>query len=111
MRIDQARRARQRQIIKEIASLDYALPGSIEQRRTRCGQPGCRCHSEPSALHGPYIVWTRKVAGKTVSRTLNDEQLTNYQPWLDNNRRLRQLVSELHDLTTDIVEDDHRNRH
>lgn len=110
MRIDRARRARQRQIIKEIASLDLALPGSVEHRRTRCGQPGCRCHAEPPALHGPYIVWTRKVDGKTVSRTLSKDQLAAYQPWLDNNRRLRQLVSELHDLTVEIVEDDHHSR-
>ncbi len=111
MRVDQSRRRRQRQIINEIAGFDFALPGSVEFRRTRCGQPGCRCHAEPPALHGPYIVWTRKVAGKTVSRTLTNEQLTAYQPWLDNARRLRHLVSELHDLTLEIVEEHHRSLH
>ena len=46
-------------------------------------------------LHGPYIQWTRAVGGKTVTKYLSEEQLERYQPWFDNARRLRKLVSEL----------------
>lgn len=110
MRVDPPARRRQRQIINEIASMDFALPGTVERRHNRCGQPGCRCHADPPVLHGPYNVWTRKVAGKTVTRHLSEDELADYQPWLDNARRLRQLISELHELTIHIVEERHRNR-
>jgi len=43
---------------------------------------------------------TRKVDGKTVTKLLTPEQLARYQPWLDNARRLRELVSELETLTS-----------
>ena len=71
------------------------LPGSLVERRTRCGNPGCRCHADPSQLHGPYLTWTRKVDNKTVTRTLSTEQAGRLRPLLNNARRLRELVSEL----------------
>jgi hypothetical protein len=76
-------------IAAQLAGLGLALPGTLMQRRVRCGwagcrchaEPpqlhgpywhcgwaGCRCHAEPPQLHGPYWHWTRKRAGKTISR-------------------------------------------
>jgi hypothetical protein len=31
-------------------------------------------------MHSPYHQWTRKKDGKTVTRILSDDQLTDYQP-------------------------------
>lgn len=98
------RRARQR-IARELARIDYALPGSVVERMMRCGSPRCaRCKTDPPQLHGPYIQWSRKVNGKTVSKMLSPEQAARYQPWLDNARQLRELVTELEALTTQTVE-------
>lgn len=96
-------RAQQR-ITAQLAKIDYALPGSIVTRMMRCGNRGCRCRADPPQLHGPYLQWTRKIDGKTVTRILSTEQLDRYQPWLDNARRLRELVRELEALTTRAVE-------
>ena len=60
--------------IAEIASSGRVLPGSILERRTRCGRQNCACHADPPKLHGPYWQWTRKVANKTVGRWLSEEQ-------------------------------------
>jgi hypothetical protein len=90
---------RRRQILDEIANLGYCLPGSVVDRTSRCGNPNCRCHTDPDYRHGPYRSWTRKVAGKTVTRNLNDDQLQRYQNWFDNDRRLKALVSELEELS------------
>lgn len=79
----------------ELAGIDYALPGSLACRYMRCGKPVCRCKADPPVLHGPYLHWTRTVAGKTVTRTLTDEQARRYQPWFDNARRLRELITDL----------------
>ncbi|MGO9973538.1 MAG: DUF6788 family protein [Solirubrobacteraceae bacterium] len=36
---------------------------------------------------------------KTVTRNLTPDQATRYRPWFENNRRLRQLTSELQALS------------
>ena len=89
---------RRTKIAAEIAALGLPLPGSLVERRTRCGNPGCRCHADPPQLHGPYLTWTRKVENKTVTRTLNPEQAQRLRPLIDNARRLRELVTELETL-------------
>ena len=79
----------------ELADIDGLLPGSVAVRYMRCGKRRCACQGDPPALHGPYIQWTRTVAGKTVSRYLSPQQLARYQPWFDNARRLKDLVAKL----------------
>lgn len=90
---------RRREIATEIATLGYCLPGSVNARYLRCGNPRCRCREHPDNRHGPYTYWTRKVSGRTVSRLLSAEQAERYQPWLNDGRRLRKLVRELEALS------------
>jgi hypothetical protein len=70
--------------------------------------PSCRCHADPSAPHPPFWSWTRKVAGRTLTRRLTEDQLRDYQPWFDNSRQLRALVNELEDLSLRMLDDDPR---
>jgi hypothetical protein len=92
-------------IAAELAGLGLALPGTLIQRHVRCGWAGCRCHADPPVLHGPYWQWTRKAGGKTVTRLVPDDQVADYRQWLDNHRRLRELVAELEDLTLAVADD------
>ena len=107
-----AQRARARRIAAEItarlADVTFALPGTLADRMTRCGHPGCRCHADPPRLHGPYHQWTRKKDGKTSTRILTDDQLADYGPWFDNHRRLRELLAELEELSLAIADADPR---
>lgn len=91
-------------IAAELAGLGLALPGTLIQRQMRCGWERCRCHDDPPELHGPYWQWTRKRAGKTVSRLVPDDQVDDYRQWLDNHRRLRELIAELEDLTLAVAD-------
>jgi hypothetical protein len=104
------RRARQRLTAAITALLDddqaFALPGSITQRYTRCGKPTCRCKADPPQLHGPYLQWTRTEHGKTVTRLLSLEQADRYRSWIDNTRRLRELLRKLEDLSVQTAEHD-----
>ena len=50
---------------------------------------------ESPTLHGPYLHWTRTVAGKTVTRSLTPDQARRYQTWFDNAHRVRDLLGEL----------------
>jgi hypothetical protein len=95
---------RQRQIAAEIAQLGLCLPGSLVERTTRCGSPRCRCHTDPSYLHGPYPSRIRKAGAQTITRTLSPAQLERYRPLFDNTKRLRELISELETLSAEAVE-------
>ncbi|HWD75419.1 MAG TPA: DUF6788 family protein [Solirubrobacteraceae bacterium] len=88
----------------QLAEVGFALPGTINVAMNRCGKPNCACHHDPPKLHGPYITWTRKVSGKTITRRLTPEQLERYQPWFENDRRLRQLTKDLETLSLHAAE-------
>ena len=104
----QARAARIAAQIAQAAQAGFILPGTLTDRMTRCGYPGCSCHADPPRLHGPYPQWTRKKDGKTLTRILTDDQLADYQPWFDNQRRLRALITELETLSQEIADNDPR---
>ena len=101
---DPGPQARAAAIAAELAATGLALPGTLIERHVRCGKPRCACHADPPVLHGPYWQWTRKVAAKTVCRWLGADQHDDYQPWIDNDRRLRELVAELEDLTLAVAD-------
>jgi hypothetical protein len=96
------------EITARFAGSGFALPGTVADRMTRCGHPGCRCHADPPQLHGPYHQWTRKKNGRTSTRILSDDQLADYAPWFDNHKRLRELITELEALSLAIAENDPR---
>jgi hypothetical protein len=96
--------ARAAGIAAELASLGLAPPGTLIERRVRCGKPGCRCHADPPVPHGPYWQRTRKTGGKTITRLVPEDQLDDYRQWLDNHRRLRAPVAELEALTRAIAD-------
>ena len=104
MKVTAKRRAEQRRLAAQLGEVGFALPGSLTVKAYRCGKQNCRCHADPPRLHGPYAFWTRKVDNKTVTRMLNDEELADYQPMFDNARRIRDLVSQLHELSLELVE-------
>jgi hypothetical protein len=96
------------EITARLAGTAFALPGTLADRHTRCGYPGCRCRADPPQMHGPYHQWTRKKNGRTSTRILTDEQLADYRPWFDNHKRLRELITELEALSLAIAEADPR---
>lgn len=112
MRLEQGQRDEARAIAKELAKIARSanvLPGSIAERRTRCGRAGCACQGDPPRRHGPYWHWTRKVANKTVGRWLSRELAQECRAWIDNDRRLRELVARLEAIGIERLEADQRN--
>ena len=87
------------------AAAGPALPGTLTVRSYACGKTRCRCHADPPLLHGPYAEWTRKIGGKTVTRRLTPEQLAAWQPLFDNARQMRELLSQIQELTLAIIDD------
>jgi hypothetical protein len=109
MKPDPAQRAEARQIATELARLARSadvLPGTITERHTRCGKPGCACHHDPPRLHGPYRHWTRKIANKTVGKYLTQHQAHDAQRWIENDRRIRDLLARLEQIGIERLEAD-----
>ncbi len=102
------RDAARRRIARELSTIGYALPGTLTVRAYACGKANCRCKSDPAARHGPYAYWTRKVGSTTKTRVLTEGQLEDYREWLDNARRLKELVAELYEVSVSIIDEDPR---
>ena len=113
VRVAPVHQAQARQIAAELAKIarsGMVLPGSIIERRTRCGHPNCACHADPPRRHGPYWQWTRKVAAKTICRWLSPGQHHDYKTWISNDRRLHELLGQLETLGAAALEADPRLR-
>jgi hypothetical protein len=101
-----AKRAQDRlaEILTELAHIGPVLPGSITDRRTRCQRSGCHCRAEPAVLHGPYRTWTWRPSGVPVTKTLTEEESERLAPYSVAHHRLRQLVSELEQVSLELIE-------
>jgi hypothetical protein len=84
-----------RALAAELAGLGFISQGSVVVRYTTCGKPGCRCQADPPRRHGPYYQWSRAVAGKTVSRRLNEGEAELYRGWIADRRRLEEIVAQM----------------
>ena len=87
--------ARHRTLRRDLDRIGLVLRGTIGKRMMRCGKPTCSCRADPPALHGPYYLWTRKVAAKTVTARLTPQQAALLQRWTRNMRQLDRLVRTL----------------
>jgi hypothetical protein len=105
--LDRQTRQETRQIASELAAIARTgeiLPGTLSHRAMRCGRAGCHCHADPPQLHGPYWQWTRKVKNKTITRWLSPQQATDCQRAIANDRRIRELLARLEQLTIERLE-------
>lgn len=89
-----------RVLTARLADIGFISPGSLVERTTSCGKPGCRCQADPPQRHGPYYQWSRAVAGKTISRRLDDRQAELYRDWIANRRQLEQIIAQMEDVST-----------
>jgi hypothetical protein len=87
-----------------LAEIGLFRRGSVQRRLMRCGKAGCRCQADPPKLHGPYYEWTRKVKGKTVTVRLTQEQAELMQQWIDNARRLEEIIADMESVSLRLTE-------
>ena len=94
-----ALRARRRELAAAIAEIGFTAAGTVLQVRTVCGTASCACHTDPGKRHGPYWQHTRKVSNKTVTRRLTPAQAALYTEWIENGRKLRDLLTQMQQLS------------
>lgn len=93
-----------RSLAAELAKIGFIIPGGLVARRTSCGKAGCRCQSDPPQRHGPYSQWSRAIAGKTISRRLNEAEADLYRDWIADRRRLAQIISQMEEVSACAAE-------
>ena len=97
---EQIVRTRAAQLMEQVQSLGLLLKASVVRRRFRCGKPGCRCVS--GYLHQDMIV-TRRVSGISQTIRVKQGRETEALAWLENWRRLKQILSRLTDVEMRIL--------
>ncbi|MGH3281295.1 MAG: DUF6788 family protein, partial [Trebonia sp.] len=93
-----------RALAAELSEIGFISPGSLVVRETSCGKSGCRCQADPPRRHGPYYQWSRAVAGKTISRRLNEGEAELYRSWIANRKRLEAIITKMEKLSADAGE-------
>lgn len=63
-RIEEYESERQ-QLREKVATVGDMRRGSVVETFRRCGKKTCACAAEGHPGHGPYYLWTMKLAGKT----------------------------------------------
>ena len=84
-----------------------ALP-SIHYPMTTPGT-GCELHAQISEKDSDtrHWHWTRKIANKTVGRYLTHDQAHDAQRWINNDRRIRELLARLEQIGIQRLDADH----
>ena len=95
MRIHELER-RVEQIKAELAGLGLARPGTLYERTSVCGKPGCRCvRKDRPVRHGPYHYLSYSFDGRSHTEFVAKSRLAEVQGEVANYERLTALVKEL----------------
>ena len=78
-----------------VLEIGIAIPGTIRETYLICGKDNCKCAGSDRDRHGPYYFWNRKVGGKLTSKSVNSDQLHQYEEWISNRRQLEQVVEAM----------------
>jgi hypothetical protein len=94
--------------LKKLATSQPVLAASLVTIAKHCGRPNCRCHNGGPKHAGQYL--TCKVEGKTRTTYVPLDLLPDVRSWIDNHRRLQQLLREIHLLSLALVRTHARHR-
>jgi hypothetical protein len=84
---------------RELQHLEFFCKGTVLERRMKCGQAVCPCHTDPAKRHGPYWEWTYKAQAKTVNVRLSPEAGPIYKAASVQYRSLRSLLNRMEQLS------------
>lgn len=87
--------AKARGIKSTIASLGDMMPGSLIERFRKCGKPNCHCAKKGERGHGPTLVITREVQGRTITKTVPDSAAEQVRAATEEYKHFRELVRDL----------------
>jgi hypothetical protein len=93
-------------IRKELSALEYVCSGTLARRMMQCGQPRCRCKTDPVARHGPYYLWGHMKGGKLVNRMIPANKAPAMRRAIANYRKAKKLLLAWEAATERIFDSD-----
>jgi hypothetical protein len=84
-------------IFEELIQLDPLCSGALHQQYLTCGKSNCRCRDKKAPQpHGPYFLWTRRINGRQVNRTLRPGAKADMvREGISNFQRAQDLLNQL----------------
>ena len=96
-------RRRRARLVARLPDLKRLLRGTLVERYKKCGKAGCHC-SEGEG-HGPaYYLSVTLSPGKTRSYYVSTEQKKRILRYVDNYRKLRDLMEEITGINRELLE-------
>src|SRR5437899_8301146 len=92
------------EIQRTLSGMQYLSSGTLLKRTKVCGNPRCRCASDPAARHGPYYEWSYLKAGKLRHRTLTPQQAQLMRLAIANYRKVKKLLRAWEVQTQRLIE-------
>ena len=84
---------------QQLVELGAIHPGSLGQQYNVCGKPDCRCKDPRHPhKHGPYYQLSFTWRGKSTTRFVRTEHVTEMRQRIARYKRFRELVNEWVDL-------------
>jgi len=90
---------------KQLAQIGCICSGSIMSLYRKCGKQNCGCKDNSQMRHGPYYIWTRNKMGKTVTRSLSEKQAERCLEYIDNFKKMKEIIKKMKEITIQIVEE------
>ena len=88
-------RSQYRGLAARLAQIGFISGGSVQTQWIRCGKPGCACARDPAHRHGPYVYWTTKQQGRTVTRLLHSPEAEILSEWVNNRREVDRTLRSM----------------
>jgi hypothetical protein len=92
------------EIKRSLSALVHLSSGTLLKRMKVCGNPRCRCASDPAARHGPFYEWSYLKGGKLRHRTLTSEQADMMRLAIANQRKAKKLLRAWEAQTRHLIE-------
>ncbi|KAA0974388.1 hypothetical protein FQ154_15145 [Paeniglutamicibacter gangotriensis] len=83
--------AEYKELAARIGALSLIHHGSVVHRHAAAPTDV----TEKKTGWAPFYQWNSKVNGKTVTRTLSEEEAKLYREWIENDRELRQIIKDM----------------
>jgi len=104
-----------RQLAQRLSRIGFLWSGSLSERYLKCGNPRCVCQNDPAARHGPYIYWSTKKGGKTISKKLPPEEAEVLGKWVANRQEVKKILDGMMAVSqkafTIILKQNEKKRH
>lgn len=92
------------QLYARLATVGDFRRGSINETYRRCGKSNCACAGEDHPGHGPRLLWTRSVRGKTRSRQVGAGEVDKVRAELGAYAEFTALTEQIVEVNEQICE-------